>query len=187
MTSEILLHHNAWDMYQILNTNEDQYICASCDKRLKETGNEKPVLPYYGKYPHAVAGANFLKALNQRPEYMCTCCHHMLFHKAVQLFYTTNYDMSDKTVTECLSHWYVMKLHRHTSHENDKIRKDKWPQFIQDDVEHGDIHVMYEFIHIHCRNSLQQRKKCLTRHVHMVSSYMISHRIYKTYCHWREE
>ena len=44
--------------------NEDQYICTSCDKRLKETSNENPVLPYYGKYPHAVAGANFLKAVN---------------------------------------------------------------------------------------------------------------------------
>ena len=39
---------------------EDQYICASCDKSLiKETSNENPVLPYYGKYPNAVAGANF--------------------------------------------------------------------------------------------------------------------------------
>ena len=44
--------------------NTEQYICASCDKRLKETTNENPVLPYYGKYPNAVAGANFLKALN---------------------------------------------------------------------------------------------------------------------------
>ena len=42
--------------------NEEQYICPSCDKRLKETSNENPVLPYYGKYPNAVAGANFLKA-----------------------------------------------------------------------------------------------------------------------------
>ena len=49
--------------------NEDQYICTSCDKRLKETSNENPVLPYYGKYPHAIAGTNFLKALNKRPEY----------------------------------------------------------------------------------------------------------------------
>ena len=61
------------------SANEDQYICASCDKRLKETSNENPVLPYYAKYPNAVAGANFLKVLNQRPEYVCTCCHHMLF------------------------------------------------------------------------------------------------------------
>ena len=51
----------------INSANEVQYIC---DKRLKETSNENPVLPYYGKYPNAVAEANFLKALNQRPEYM---------------------------------------------------------------------------------------------------------------------
>ena len=63
--------------------NEDQSICTSCDKRLPETSNEDPVLPYYRKYPHAVAGANFLKALNKRPEYVCTCCHHMLFCKSV--------------------------------------------------------------------------------------------------------
>ena len=47
------------------SANEGQYICASCDNRLQETSNENPVLPYYGKYPNAVAGANFLKALNQ--------------------------------------------------------------------------------------------------------------------------
>ena len=32
-----------------------------------------------------------------------------------------------------------MKLHRHTSHENYEIRTNKWPQFLQDDVEHDDI------------------------------------------------
>ena len=68
-------------MYQILQIKIN--ICASCDKILKETGNENLVLPYYGKYPNAVAGANFLKTLNQRPEYVCTCCHHVLFHRAV--------------------------------------------------------------------------------------------------------
>ena len=50
-------------MYQIF-AHEEQYICASHDKRLKETSNENPVLPYFGKYPDAGAGANFLKALN---------------------------------------------------------------------------------------------------------------------------
>ena len=63
--------------------NGEQYICAPCDKTLKEATYENPVLPYYGKYPNAVAGANFLKALNQRPKYVCTCCHCMLFHKIV--------------------------------------------------------------------------------------------------------
>ena len=51
-------------------------------------------------YPHAVAGANFLKALNQRPEYVCTCRHYMLFCKTVWLFHTTEYDISDETVKE---------------------------------------------------------------------------------------
>ena len=86
------------------SAHEEQYICALCDKKLKETTNENPVLPYYTKYPNAVTGANFLKALNQRPEYVCTCCHHMLFCKTVQQFNIKDYDMSNKTVKECLSH-----------------------------------------------------------------------------------
>ena len=74
-----------------------------------------------------------------------------------------------------------MKLHRHTSQENDEMRTHEWPQFVQDDVEHDDIYIMDGFICIHCRNSLQQKTpKCLTRHVQMVCSYMTSHRIYKT-------
>ena len=51
-----------------------------------------------------------------------------------------------------------MKLHRHTSHENDNITTHKWPQFVPDDVEHDNIYVMNEFICICCRNSLRQKK-----------------------------
>ena len=97
--------------------------------------------------------------------------------------------MSDGTVKEYLSHGYVMKLHRHTSHENDEIRTNKWPQFVPDDVEHDGIYIMNEFICLCCRNSLRQKnlQRYLTRHVQMVFSYMTYHRIYRTYCHWREE
>ena len=52
-----------------------------------------------------------------------------------------------------------MKLHEHTSHENDEMTTHKWPQFVADDVEHDDIYVMNEFICIHCRNSLRQKPK----------------------------
>ena len=31
------------------SAHEEQYICALCDKRLKETSNENPVLPYFAK------------------------------------------------------------------------------------------------------------------------------------------
>ena len=99
-----------------------------------------------------------------------------------------DYDVSNETVKECLSHRYVMKLHRHTSHENDDMTIHKWPQFVPDGVEHDDIYVMNEFICICCRNSLRQKnQRCLSRDVQMVCSYMTSHRIYRTYCHWREE
>ena len=41
---------------------------------------------------------------NQKPEYVCTCCHCMLFCKTVQQFHMKDYDMSNETVKECLSH-----------------------------------------------------------------------------------
>ena len=124
---------------------------------LKEASNENPVVPH-AKYPNVVTGAKFLKALNQRPEYVCTCCHHMLFHKTVQQFHMEDYDISNETVKEGLSHHYVMKLHGHTSYENDDMTTHTWPQFVPDDVEHKDIYVMNEYICIHCRNSLTQKK-----------------------------
>ena len=80
--------------------HEVQYICTSCNKALKQTSDENPVLPYHAKYTNAVTGANFLKAPNQRPEYVCTCCHRMLFRKTVQHFHIKDYDMSNETVQE---------------------------------------------------------------------------------------
>ena len=166
------------------SVHEEQYICTSCDKRLKETSNENPVLPYHAKYSNIVKGANFLKALNQRPEYVCTCCHHMLFCKTVQQFNIKDYDMSNETIKECLSHQNVKKLYRHTCHENDDMTPHKWPQFVPDDMEHDNIYVMNEFICICCRNSLRKKmQRCLTRHVQMVCSCMAYHRIYRTYYH----
>ena len=76
----------------------------------------------------------------------------------MQQFHMEDYDISNETVKECLSHWYVMKLHRHTSHENDDMTTHKWSQFVPDDVEHDDIYVMNEYICICCRNSLRQKK-----------------------------
>ena len=51
-----------------------------------------------------------------------------------------------------------MKLHRHTTHKNDEMTTNIWPQFVADDVEHDDIYVMKEYICICFRNSLQQKK-----------------------------
>ena len=157
ITSADLLYQNAYDMYHILQTMKTNIYVHHVIKDLQETSNENPVLPYYGKYPHAVAGTNFLKALNKRPEYVCTCCHHMLFCKTVRLFHTTDYNMTDETVKQCLSHRYVMTLHKHTSQVNDEMRTHEWPQFVQEVVEHHDIDTMDEYICIRCKNGLKQK------------------------------
>ena len=134
-------------------------MCALCDKKLKETNNENPVLPYYAKYPNAVAGAN-LKSESTESKTCNMCAHDVIICYFVKLQQCNikDYDMSNETVKECLSHRYVMKLHRHTSHENDEMTTHKWPWFVPDDVEHDDIYVMNEFICIHCRNSLTQKR-----------------------------
>ena len=75
--------------------DEEKYICLSCHKRLQETKNNNIVLPYYGRYPNVKAGANFLKSLQEMPEFVCTCCHHILFHKTVKPFKIGEYDMND--------------------------------------------------------------------------------------------
>ena len=64
------------------------------------------------------------------------CAHAVIicYFIKLRLFHTTEYDKSDETVKDCLSHRYVMKLHMHTSHENDEMRTHEWPQFVQDDV-----------------------------------------------------
>ena len=66
--------------------------------------------------------------------------------------------MTDETVKQCLSHRYVMTLHKYTSQVHDKMRTHEWPQFVQDVVEHHDIDTMDEYICIRCKNSLQQKK-----------------------------
>ena len=79
-----------------------------------------------------------------------------------------------------------MKLHKHTPDENDDMTTHKWPQFVPDDVKHDGIYVMNEYICIWCRNSLQQKiQKCLIRQ--MVYNCMTSHKIYRIYCHLREQ
>ena len=83
----------------------------------------------------------------------------MLFHKTVQQFHMEDYDISNETVKECLSHRYVLKLHRHTSYENDDVTTHKWPQFMSDDVEHDNIYVMNEYICIQLQTQLKTKQK----------------------------
>ena len=92
--------------------DEEKYICLSCLKRLKEANNNNMVLPYYGRYANVKAGTNFLKSLQEMPQFVCTCCHCILFHKTVKPFKIGEYDMNYDIVQKCLSHYYRLTLQK---------------------------------------------------------------------------
>ena len=78
--------------------DEQKYICLSCHKRLKETNNDNIVLPYYGRYPNVKAGTNFLKSLQEMPQFVCTCCHRILFNKTIKPFSIREYYLNNDIV-----------------------------------------------------------------------------------------
>ena len=73
------------------------------------------MLPYHGRYPHVKAGTNFLKSLQEMPQFVCTCCHCMLFSKTVTPFNIREYDMNNDIVQKCLSH--RGPVHEHAVHQ----------------------------------------------------------------------
>ena len=89
---------------------EDKFICQSCHKTLQKTTNEDPIVPYYINNPCVNAAKNFLKSLKEKPEYVCTCCHHLLFRKSVKHFKEMDYKLDNNIVKKCLSYRYRMKL-----------------------------------------------------------------------------
>ena len=92
--------------------DEHKYICLSCHKRLTETNNDSIVLPYHGRYPHVKAGTNLLKSLQEMPQFVCACCHRMLFSKTVKPSNIREYDMNNDIVQKCLSHHYRLTLQK---------------------------------------------------------------------------
>ena len=95
------------------NINEDdndKYICLSCHGRLQKTDYENPIVPHNLKNTCVNAGAKFLKCLQDKPEYVCTCCHHMMFQKSVKVFNISEYRMNEYIVRKSLSYCYRMKL-----------------------------------------------------------------------------
>ena len=80
------------------------YICLSCHITLTKTNIANSIVPYHVMEGKVKDGANFLKALNEKPEYVCTCCHRLLFRKTVRNFLINEYDYTNETVQKCLAH-----------------------------------------------------------------------------------
>ena len=113
------------------------------------------VLPYYGRYPNGKVGTNFLKSLQEMPQFLCTCCHHILFHKTVKPFKIGEYDMNNDIVQNCWSHHYRMTLQKSVpSEKNLETITNEWPTVENRISETDNAYTMSEFICIQCRNSL---------------------------------
>ena len=69
-------------------TNENEhFICNVCKAPLMKTTHESQHVPRFAKCPIARVGANFLKALQDKPDFICIVCHQLLFWKSVRDFY----------------------------------------------------------------------------------------------------
>ena len=138
---------------------DDKYICISCHKRLVEANPENVSVPYFVNNRCVNAGAKFLKALQEKPQYVCTCCHRLLFQKTVVPFHLQEYDMTNDTVKQSLSYRYRMKLHKNqTSQEHCQYMQHEWPQISQNyPHDDNDVTYMEEFICIRCRQNLKQK------------------------------
>ena len=95
---------------------------------MKATSNVQPVMPYHGDYGSVVAGSRFLKALQDIPQYACTCCHQLLFCQNVQPFHIYLYDLSNSIVAKSLSHHYTMNIMGLVAiHETLVDQHNQWP------------------------------------------------------------
>ena len=101
-------------MYALLSARTDEcnstdasqlFICNVCEMCLSKTNNISASVPIYSCHPIARSGAQFLKALQEKPEYICTCCHHLLFQRSVAWFHVRDFAMTHSVVNMCLSYW----------------------------------------------------------------------------------
>ena len=117
--------------------------------------NDNIVLPYHGRYPHVKAGTNFLKSLQEMPQFVCTCCHCMLFSKTVKPFNIREYDMNNDIVQKCLSHHYRLTLQKSVpATKHVETITNEWPTVEDRQSEADNTYTMSEFICTWCRNVL---------------------------------
>ena len=145
---------------QSANDEDQNYICVSCDKTLQKTSNENPVVPFHVHNKSITSAAKFMKSLQEKPEYVCTCCHRLMFRNTVKLFNIEKYNITNDIVKKCLSYRYRMKiLKADASKRNSQYIQHDCPEINGNIINNdSDYEYMEEFICIWCSTSLQQSK-----------------------------
>ena len=141
--------------------DDTNYICLSCDKTLQITDNDNPIVPYHIKDKCLHAAAKFLKLLLEKPEYVCTCCHHLLFKKTVKHFNIEEYELSNPIVKKSLSYRYQMVITNSTDKSGIgkcEYYKYNWNEKSGHQSEFKQYTFIEEYICIQCRNCLKLQK-----------------------------
>ena len=88
-----------------------EYICKTCHYNLRRNDPKMPQKAI-AKIKSRAAD-KFLKACECLPEFVCTCCHRLLFRKTVIVFLESNYDLNNDTVRRALAmeHRYKSRCH----------------------------------------------------------------------------
>ena len=133
------------------------YICDSCSKTLCKTSVENPIVPVHMKDKIIRAGALFLKALNDRPEFVCTCCHRMLFRKTVRKFKEHDYDFTNDVVRKSLSCQFILKVKQLMNHNVVLGAINSIEELSNKLTDSAEI-VFDEYICIRCRNALRSKR-----------------------------
>ena len=96
-----IVHRALFHTYHFCAPGRMKYICNTCHNNLsaKEPKMPRNAAAHLGKR----AGENFLKALQNKPEFVCTCCHQMLFRKTVVVFHKNKYDFGNTLVERAIS------------------------------------------------------------------------------------
>ena len=129
--------------------DDPKYICLSCDKTLCITDNENSVVPYHIKDKCLIAAAKFMKLLLEKPEYICTCCHHLLFKKTVKKFNIHEYEITNPIVKKSLSYQYQMVITNNSNNTTSgkcQYYKYKWNEMSGHEPELNENTFIQEFI-----------------------------------------
>ena len=84
------------------------------------------------------------------PQFVCACCHRILFHKTVKPFKIGEYDINNDIVQKCLSHHYRMTLQKSVPGETHvETVNNEWPSVEDRISETHNVHTMSGFICIY--------------------------------------
>ena len=121
------------------------YICKTCHSNLHDKNNREPTIPRMLLKCKKSAASKFLNAIDNKPEYVCTCCHRWLFKKSVNVFNEKKFDFDNIVVANALSGNYRYKMKQCQSDDVSQLNTE-------------DIQAFCEYICTTCKRCLSAKK-----------------------------